>query len=427
MFSCMTVGIAAFVFSSCIFRKYDHVGTNPSNPPAAPNQQNSWVRNENSEVRAMWLSFPFWNMSRENKQKFVSYIAAKGVNKVFLSVYDSGIARWKSSVLAKAGAAISDGDAPLIEAVNMFRTAGIEVSAFFEGGLSVMLDKDLYKKHPDMMQKCPNGGTASGEHGGHLYAFLDPSNANARKLLLGAFEELAKHSVQFQEIELDRFRYTHWDWKMCTASNGTSNPEYVNSLVREIYQKIKSVRSEILVTAAPVGSYGYWKHNQRWGQWVAGGYIDGIETQAYIPHEKLEECKRGTAQTQERKITLAIFKGELASVIGDSVRLNAALAELRALGADADSVMEVKNRIPMVQTRQKELEHVSHPFRLSIGYDAHRFDDSECVQEQVAYARSIGFKNGVLWLSAVEPDAQGNPNPAVDDNLSYLANTFWKF
>jgi hypothetical protein len=381
---------------------------------------------QGSEVRALWLSFPFWDMSWENKQKFVSYIASKGVNKVFLSVYDSGIARWNSVALVKSGAALTYGDEPLVNAVNLFRSAGIEVSAFFEGGLSVQQNRDLYKTKPEAMQLCPNGGRASGEHGGSLYGFLDPSNTMAREILVSAFAELARHPIGFTEIQLDRFRYTHWKWKMCAAADGTSNPEHVNTLVRDIYQRIKLVRPEIFVTAAPVGSYGFWKHNQHWGQWVAGGYIDGIETQAYIPHEKLSECARGTPITSSRKITLAIFKGELASLTGNPAGLEAALSEMRDLGADVDKIMEVESRRPMVLQRQKEWAAAVKPVRLSIGFDAYRFDDSECVQEQVAYARSLGLNHGVLWVSQVSPDALGNPEPSISDNLEYLASTFWK-
>jgi hypothetical protein len=76
--------------------------------------------------------------------------------------------------------------------------------------------------------------------------------------------------------------------------------------------------------------------------------------------------------------------------------------------------------------RQKEWAAAPKAIRLSIGFDAYRFDDSECVQEQVAYARSLGFNHGVLWVSQVSPDALGNPEPSIADNLDYLAGSFWK-
>jgi hypothetical protein len=413
---CLSACILSLV-ASCKERGYNGTRLGPQ-PQVAPGVE--------PDIRALWLSFPFWDMSRENKQKFVDYIGSKGVNKVFLSVYDSGVARWNSEVLVKAGAALSFGDAPLIEAVTMFRNAGIDVSAFFEGGLSVQQNRELYKNSPKMMQLCPNGGRASGEHGGSLYGFLDPSNTAARAILVGALVELAKHPVRFSEIQLDRFRYTHWNWSMCRAADGTSNPQHVNSLVREIYERVKAARPSVLVTAAPVGSYGFWKHAQSWGEWVSGGYIDGIETQAYVPHEPVSECARGTPITEGRKKTLAIFKGELASVMGNPQALEAALGELRSLGADADTILDVTRRRPMVLQRQQEFLRAPKRVRLSIGYDAYRADDSECVQEQMAYARSIGFTHAVLWISQVAPDAAGNPRPSLDDNLSYLAETFWK-
>jgi hypothetical protein len=419
----MSLAIIAAMFASC---KPASAGPSKKVVNAVKPTLESVIKpNQPKEVRAMWLSFPFWDMTNAKKELFARYIASQGVNKVFLSVYDSGIARWNSAVLTQNGIATTTGDLPLIFAVNLFRKYGIEVSAFFEGGLSVFLERDFVKQHQELLQRCPNG-TVSGEHGGHLYSFLDPSSPQVQSIIISALEELARHSVGFQEIQLDRFRYTHFDWKFCTAADGTSNPQYVNNIVQQSYRRIKTVNPSALVTAAPVGSYGYWKHNQSWGEWVAGGYIDGIESQAYIPHQPLTECARGTAQTKGRKITLAVFKGELASLTGQPRLLETSLSELNSLGANANKIMEVEYRRPMVLAREKELAAAKKPFRLSIGFYAQDFDDSECVQEQMKLARELGYKNSVLWVSQVAPSNAGEPNPAIDDNLSLLRSTFWK-
>jgi hypothetical protein len=43
-----------------------------------------------TEVQAVWLSYPWWRLPRAQKETLASYLAEKGVNRVYLSVYDEG-------------------------------------------------------------------------------------------------------------------------------------------------------------------------------------------------------------------------------------------------------------------------------------------------------------------------------------------------
>lgn len=376
------------------------------------------------EMRAMWLSFPYWDLSAAKKKRFVAYLAEKGLNTVFLSAYDNGVARWNSRALVQAGLARQGSDSAFLESVRLFRSHGIRVVPFFEGGLSVFLDQPFVTRHPELLQRCKDG-IASGEHGGNLMAFLDPSRGETRAIIAAAIEELARHPANFDEIELDRFRYTHRDFTLCTAADGTSDPVHVNSLVHEIYSRVKRINPAIRVSAAPVGSYGHWKLNQRWGDWVMGGYIDAIETQAYIPPEDLSQCRAGTPMTRERKINLAIFKGELASFTGQPALLEEAVADLIRLGADPE-VLELKDRRPMVAERQQRLARAPRPVPVAVGFMAHQHDDSQCILDQMTLARSHGLRDAVLWVSGVAPRDDGSPNPEIDDNLSLLRQTLWR-
>ncbi|HYN02646.1 MAG TPA: hypothetical protein VE359_09390, partial [Vicinamibacteria bacterium] len=56
-----------------------------------------------AEVHAVWLSYPWWRLPRAQKETLASYLAEKGVNRVYLSVYDEGRMRWAGTALAKAG------------------------------------------------------------------------------------------------------------------------------------------------------------------------------------------------------------------------------------------------------------------------------------------------------------------------------------
>lgn len=93
-----------------------------------------------TEVHAIWLSCPWWRLPKAQKETLDSYLAEKGVNRVYLSVYGEGRMRWAGTALAKAGYAEPGDEAPLLESVGLFPARGIEPGAFLEWGLAVSQD-----------------------------------------------------------------------------------------------------------------------------------------------------------------------------------------------------------------------------------------------------------------------------------------------
>ena len=376
------------------------------------------------EIHAIWLSYPWWRLPKGQKEALVSYLAERGVNRVYLSVYDEGRMRWAGSALAKAGYAGPGDDAALVESVGLFRARGIAPVAFFEWGLAVSQEAPAVRERPGLFQRCGDG-VASGEHGGRLMAFLDPSQDEALAPVLGALEELARHPAGFREIQLDRFRYTHVDWKTCTARDGTSSPAHLGRAVAAAYRRIKAANPAVTVSASPVGSYGFWKHNQRWGEWVRDGTIDAIATQAYITPVDKAACRPGAGPSPGLAQTVAIFKGELASLSGRPDLLEEAVAELKAAGGD-ERLLELDDRRPMVTARRAELAAAPRRVPIVVGYAAHRPDEAGCVVEEMRLARKLGFPDAALWVSAVAPGEDGSPNPAIADDLDLLGRTGWR-
>ena len=377
-----------------------------------------------TEVHAVWLSYPWWRLSTAQKETLASYLAEKGVNRVNLSVYDEGRMRWAGTALAKAGYAGPGDDAPLLESVGLFRSRGIEPVAFFEWGLAVPQDAPAVRERPGLFQRCGDG-VASGEHGGRLMAFLDPSQDEAMAPVLGALEELARHPAGFREIQLDRFRYTHVGWKMCTAKDGTSSPAHVGRAVAEAWRRIKAANPAVTVSASPVGSYGFWKHNQRWGEWVRDGHVDAIATQAYITPVDAAACRPGAGPSKGLAQTVAIFKAEMASLSGQPELLEEAVTELKAAGGD-EGLLELDDRRPMVKARRVELAAAPRRIKVVVGYAAHRPEEAGCVVEEMRLARRLGFPDAALWVSAVAPGEDGSPNPAIADDLELLGRTGWR-
>jgi hypothetical protein len=377
-----------------------------------------------AEVHAVWLSYPWWRLPKGQKETLASYLTDKGVNRVYLSVYDEGRMRWAGTALAKAGYAAAGDDAPLLESVGLLRARGIEPAAFFEWGLAVSRGAPVVRGRPSLLQRCGDG-VASGEHGGRLMAFLDPSQDEALAPVLGALEELARHPAGFREIQLDRFRYTHVDWRMCTAQDGTSSPAHVARAVAAAYRRVKTANPAVTVSASPVGSYGFWKHNQRWGEWVRDGSVDAIATQAYVTPVDPAACRPGAGPSRGLAQTVAIFKGELASLSGQPDLLEEADAELKAAGGN-ERQRELDNRRPMVRARRDELAAATRKVPIVVGYAAHRPEEAGCVVEEMRLARRLGFPDAALWVSAVAPGEDGRPNPAIADDLELLGRTGWR-
>jgi hypothetical protein len=256
-------------------------------------------------------------------------------------------------------------------------------------------------------------------------AFLDPSQDEALAPVLGALEELARHPAGFREIQLDRFRYTHVGWKTCTAKDGTSSPAHVGHAVADAYRRIKAASPEVTVSASPVGSYGFWKHDQRWGEWVRDGHVDAIATQAYITPVDPAACRPGAGPSRGLAQTVAIFKAELASLSGQPELLEEAVNELKAAGGD-EGLLELNDRRPMVKARRDELAAAPRKVKIVVGYAAHRPDEAGCVVEEMRLARRLGFPDAALWLSAVAPGDDGRPNPAIADDLELLGRSGWQ-
>lgn len=380
---------------------------------------------ERIPTRAIWLSWPFWNLNQTEKVNVLDYISSHGINTVYLSVYDSGISRWNSASLQNLGMARGFDIQALKDAVRLIRQHNMEVVAFFEGGLSVRSDKEILRTRPELFQTC--GDTiVSGEHGGY-YAFLDPASQEVKDIIGRALKELASLPIQFSEIQLDRFRYTHdGNWNICTSYDGQSKPQNVNGLVEYAYNQIKAVRQDIIVSASPVGSYGSWKHLQQWGHWILGGYIDKISTQAYVPG-KHEFCSLGSPNARKRMINTTIFGAELASLSGNAQLLKKKISKLIRLGANP-GVLELNKRLPMVKRRAELLKKAKEKgihVPITIGVAAHNFDDSECVLSQLLEAQLQGFEHSSLWVSQVKPEEDGSPNRSIRDNLDLLSETIW--
>ena len=84
-----------------------------------------------SENRAIWLSFPYWDLTGEEKELLSKDISKAGVNTAYLAVYGSAKVRWPSEALKKLGLSdIKSNDGS--RGVKILRKNGIRVVPWFE-------------------------------------------------------------------------------------------------------------------------------------------------------------------------------------------------------------------------------------------------------------------------------------------------------
>jgi hypothetical protein len=340
------------------------------------------------ENRAIWLSFPYWDLNSSEKNIVVDALADSGVNTVYLAVYGSAKARWESKALEGLEIAKIGTKSIFKEGVEIIRNAGMRVVPWFEAGLSVYLSQSFPSKNKELLQKCGKG-YASGEYGGKVMGFLDPKNATSLKIVTEALKELATHPLNFDEIQLDRFRYTRGKYKrICKSFDGSSDPHNIDVAVKKAYEAIKKANPLVKVSASPVTSIGGKYYHQNWHTWAQGGYIDAISGQAYTKPINLSACAKGSKNGLSRKTSLFLFKKEFSAW-------------------------------------KKKLDKLEAGFPLTIGLMAERNDDSECVVDQIRYARSQGINDFSLWVSKIKPESDGSSNPHIRGVLELLKETNW--
>ncbi len=346
------------------------------------------------ELRACWLTNYYYESKTEAELKAAARdMKEHGINTVYVAVYASMKPLWPSDACKAAGGAPSQKDWPAI-LIPIFKSQGLCVGAWFEYGMMVgYADHAIAKAHPDWLQVQENGDPKSEENRSATtkegMVFLSPGSEPAMKLLEDMVAELASR-YDFDDIQLDRFRWTRASqdgrefgyekataekYKARTGKNPPSDKnavdwvafreELVNQAVRRCYQRIKSIKPAVVVSTAPVGSYGVRQHMQRWQTWLEQGYMDLVIPQIYIT------------------------PGEMAA-------------------SPLVFQMELEKHLRMAGT---------HRDQLAVGLRAMEADDAPSVENQIRHARSRGVYGACLWVYHIYRDN----TVAIRDELDLLS------
>ena len=253
-----------------------------------------------SQIKAMWISYlEFQSVNFSSKSAFVQDMtkmfancADMGLNTVIVQVRPFGDAMYNSAVFPTShlitgtqGASISYD--PLEEMVRIAHSKGLRIEAWvnpYRVRLSNKMPDNIAANNP------ANNTELVFEANGGIY--YNPALTEVQDLVVAGIEEIVRN-YDVDGIHLDDYFYpatdTYLDEVQYKASGTTLSQanwrrENVNTLVRKIYSKIKSIDSSVTFGISPQGNNDN-NYNVQYSDvnlWLANeGYVDYIMPQLY--------------------------------------------------------------------------------------------------------------------------------------------------
>lgn len=258
-----------------------------------------------SEIRAVWMDRRSIPATEQGIRRLIRSYAGAGINLVHPEVIYNGYSAYPSSYLTRQD--LWHGIDMLGILIDEAHKRGIEVHpwvwVFRTGNASD--HGGILKAHPDWVAVNKDGGTLTP---GNSY-WLCPSVPGARRLLLGAFRELAE-KYPIDGIELDyirfedqspvpycyndscrsKFQAEHGIDPMCIEPFTKPvldwqlwREELINSFVAQVSDETRKVRPTIRISAA-VGSIpdiARVSYLQDWPHWAANKWVDFLAPMDY--------------------------------------------------------------------------------------------------------------------------------------------------
>lgn len=266
----------------------------------------------NRETRAVWLTTNFrldWPPPTYNQEvqkaelkKIFDDIKRKRLNTVYFQVRSNGTVMFRSSFepLSPYITGEVDGDAsydPLKYAIDLAHERGIEIHAWvnvvrcFAGTEKFIFDHPFHiaQRKPQWVIESKRDGTSY---------WLDMGLPEVRTYLISIFEELVRN-YNIDGLHLDFLRYPgkefNDEFSFNLYGNGFSKDDWrrdnLNTFVRDLSVKVKSIKPFIKIGAAPIGIYknspsgsgfeGYGEVYQDSREWLKQKWIDYLVPQIY--------------------------------------------------------------------------------------------------------------------------------------------------
>jgi uncharacterized lipoprotein YddW (UPF0748 family) len=270
----------------------------------------------NRETRAVWLTTNFrldWppnstdpQIQKSELKKIFDDIKSKRLNTVYFQVRSNGTVMFRSSFepLSPYITGEVDGKStydPLKYAIELAHERGIEIHAWVNVVRCFTGNEKFIFEHPYHIAQRKPQWVIENNRDGKSY-WVDMGLPEVRTYLIAIFEELVKN-YDVDGLHLDFLRYPGKDFNDDFSFNlygeGLSLDDWrrdnLNVFVKELSQKVKSVKPLIKIGAAPIGIYknsssgsgfeGYGEVYQDSREWLKQKWIDYLVPQIYWPME----------------------------------------------------------------------------------------------------------------------------------------------
>ncbi len=268
----------------------------------------------NPETRGVWISEDYLTGGPSAINSMMRTISDENFNVVYVEVYSHGSTIYPSAVMSNAGGVVQNhtfaGTDPLSTIIQIAHNYGIEVFAWFASPFLLSQNSDstqvpaILVKHPDwsFVQRDTTKHYYP-PHGDYGYSFeLDPNVPAVANFVAELFTECAKDHPDLDGIENDMENDTTGSYSEIARTRfmeETGNPDpltlpdtnsawlawrclQVTNIVKGIYQGVKSVNPQCVVSAAVDPPY-YGVKIESWDVWAKDSYDDILEPMLYLP------------------------------------------------------------------------------------------------------------------------------------------------
>ncbi len=335
-----------------------------------------------SEFRGVWLVPD----SSTNWDKECANLARNGFNMVIPRMARGGNCIYKSAILPMDTWAQSKGD-QLAQSVAAAHKYGLELHAWrvnFHLGTAPKWYYEQLAAEDRLVRD------ASGEQG---YTWACPSNERNRQVEVAAMLEMAEN-YDVDGVHFDYIRYPNTSFCYCATCRrnfeqalgvkvenwpddvltGDLQSAYIqweqgniNSLVREVYRKVKAIKPWVQVSAAvfPRSATSRYTIKQDWPTWAREGYIDFVCPMDYTADSStLSRYAQDDVKRAEGRVPVAIGIGSYLHDSPEETLHQLALA--KSAGADGFVLFSYSGWLPTEGVAQLAKGPLSQPAEVPV-------------------------------------------------------------
>ncbi len=269
------------------------------------------------ESRGVWVTGDYLKGGPGAIESLIRSISKANFNIIYVNTWYRGSTVYQSDVVQNAGGPRQNpdfaGTDPLRTTIDIAHKYGIEVFAWFEYGFAVGHSSDSTQV-PPILQRHPDWSMTQRDTSKHFdhdiygyFFWLDPAVPAAADFMVELYAECARKYPDLDGIELDRMRYPNTNFSYSETSRqlykaysgvdplsrtneDTSwakwRRQQVTNVVRRIYQQVKAVNPNCILSGAVVPPYMMAGQSQdklqEWDLWADSGYVDLLEPMMYM-------------------------------------------------------------------------------------------------------------------------------------------------